>query len=116
MDARQNQRNGMTEGTQMTLRRGAAARLENAIGTRVRVESGGVWVTHERCRDDVVVNSGETYTIDRDGATVVASLGRGVALVTIESPAPVRTKHSLVERVGSLWRGLQLHAMPAPRG
>ena len=115
MDARRDQLSRNAVST-LRLHRGMTARLEDARGTRVRVESGGVWVTHNRCPDDVVVNAGETYTVDRDGATVVASLGHDAALVTIESPAPARTKASFAERLGSLFRALHLQATPAPRG
>jgi len=67
---------------------GTAARLENARGMRLCVESGSVWVTHEGSRDDVLLNAGETFRVDRDGSTVISALGRRMALVSIEPPAP----------------------------
>lgn len=115
MDIRHDQLTRITEVSSIGLYRGAASRLENARGKRLHVETGSVWVTHERCGDDVLLEAGETYAIERDGPTVVSSLGRRFALVTIESPAPAKPKPSFVERLGSFWCSLYVEPTPAPR-
>jgi len=115
MNIRHDQLIANTDVSTLSLYRGISARLRDARGTRVRVESGCVWITHERCRADVVVSAGETYVIDRDGMTIVSSLGRRIALVAVETPAPGEPKPSLAERLGNLCRRLHLQSMPASR-
>lgn len=113
MEIRHDQLTKLAELTSIGLSRGIPARLENACGLRLHVETGAVWVTHERCANDAVVQAGETYAIDYDGATIVSSLGQRFALVTIESPAPA--KPSFIERLGDFWCRLYVAPMPAPR-
>ena len=115
MDIRHDQLTKITELSSLGLCRGAPARLENARGLRLHVESGSVWLTHESCADDVLLHAGETYAIEHDGATVVSSLGRRFALVTVDSPAPAKPKPSFLERLGNLWCSLYVEPMPAPR-
>lgn len=84
MDIRHDPLTKITELSSLGLYCGAVARLENARGMRLRIETGSVWVTHERCADDVLLQAGETYAIERDGDAVISSLGRRFALVTVE--------------------------------
>jgi len=114
-DIRQAQLTKFSELSSIGLNRGAVARLQDTRGTRLHVETGSIWVTHERCADDAVVQAGETYDTERDGTTVVTSLGRRFALVTIESPAPTKPKASFIERLGNLWCSLYVEPMPTPR-
>lgn len=115
MDIRHDHLTKLSELTSIGLNRGTAARLEKARGLRLHVETGAVWVTHKGCADDAVVQTGDTYAIEHDGATIVTSLGPRFALVTIESPAPARPKPSLIERLGDFWCRLYVEPMPAPR-
>ena len=113
MDIRHDQLTKPSELTSVGLSRGSpAARFNNARGLRLRVETGAVWVTCEGCDSDTVVRTGETYTIEHDGATVVSSLGRRFALLTVESPAP---KPSIIERLGDHWCRLYVALVLAPR-
>jgi hypothetical protein len=97
------------------LQRGAVARLQDARGMRLRVETGTVWITHERRRDDVMVQAGETYCIEHDGTTVVSALGRRFALVSIEPPRPVPPSPTFLERLDRFWCSLYVETMPAAR-
>lgn len=115
MDIRHDQLTTITELSSLGLYRGAVARVENARGLRLRVETGSVWITHDRCTDDVLLQAGETYAIERDGTTVVSSLDRRFALVTVESPAPAKPKPSFIERLGDFWCRLYVEPVPAPR-
>lgn len=115
MDIRHDQLTTITELSSLGLYRGTPARLENARGLRLHVETGSAWITHERCADDVLLHAGETYAIEHDGVTVVSSLGRRFALVSVESPAPAKPKPSFIERLGNLWCSLYVESMPAPR-
>jgi len=105
----------LTELNSLGLQRGAVARLENARGTRLRVETGTIWITQAHGRDDVVVQTGETFRIDRDGTTVVTALGKRFALVTLEPPAPVPPAPAPVwlERLDRFWCGLFAEHEPA---
>lgn len=86
------------------LTRGKLARLDNARGVQLRVETGSVWITHNHCTDDVILKAGETYRISRDGLTLLTNLNRTFALVTIEPAIPLTP--TLGERFWSFWAGL----------
>jgi hypothetical protein len=79
-------------------------RITNGRGTRIRVETGTVWVTHERCDEDVVLGPGESYCIKRDGITLISTLRVPFALVSIEPTIPVTP--TLGERFWKFWAGL----------
>lgn len=79
-------------------------RIENGCGTRLRVETGTVWITHDRCLDDVILGPGESYCIPRDGVTLISTLRVPFALVSIEPAIPVSTR--LVERFWKFWESL----------
>lgn len=105
----------LTELNSLGLQRGATARLENARGTTLRVETGAIWITQDHCRDDVLVQTGETFTVERDGTTVVSALGKRFALVTLEPPAPVPPAPAPVwlERLDRFWCSLFAEHEPA---
>jgi hypothetical protein len=106
---------GLTELKSLGLQRGAVAHLENARGTRLRVETGTIWITNEHCRDDVLVATGEAYTLERDGTTFVSSLGKRFALVTLEprAPVPLAPAPAWIERLDRFWCGLFAEHEPA---
>lgn len=79
-------------------------RIENGRGTRLRVETGTVWVTHDRCLDDVILGPGESYCIPRDGVTLISTLRVPFALVSIEPAIPVAP--TLAERFWGFWESL----------
>ena len=86
------------------LLRGKAGRISNGRGVRVRVESGAIWLTQERCAEDVILNAGDCHAIEHDGVTLLGALGVPFALVSIEPAAPVC--RGFAERFWSLWAGL----------
>ena len=91
----------LTELASIGLTRGQVARIENGKGMRLRVEAGSVWITEERCADDVCLKAGETYCIDKPGTTLISTLRAPFALVSIEPVVPVQT--SVVGRFLSVW-------------
>lgn len=97
------------------LPRGTMARLQDARGMRLHVETGTVWITHERSRDDVLVQAGETFCIEHDGTTIVSALGRRFALVSIEPPRPVPPSPTFLERLDRFWCSLYLEPTPTAR-
>ena len=58
-------------GTKIQLARHESAKLPDVRGTTLRVTRGRVWVTQEHDIRDVVLNAGETWTVERDGLTIV---------------------------------------------
>ncbi len=105
----------LSELSSIGLQRGTVARLHDARGMRLHVETGTVWITHERSRDDVLVQAGETFCIEQDGTTVVSALGRRFALVSVEPPRPVPPSPTYLERLDRFWRNLVVDAMCTPR-
>jgi hypothetical protein len=47
--------------------------LQDARGLRLRVESGRVWITESGSSADVCLDAGESFTVTRDGLTVVTA-------------------------------------------
>ena len=82
------------------------ARIKDAGGMRLRVESGSVWITQDRCLDDVCLNAGESYCIGHNGLTVISALQCPFALVSIEPSVPAAP--SMAERFwnfcAAMWR------------
>ena len=73
----------------LDLGRYATLPLAQARGARVRCLRGTLWITQEGDREDYFVRAGESFTIERDGVTLVsAPHGRGTVLVM--PPAPKR--------------------------
>ncbi|HVL37424.1 MAG TPA: DUF2917 domain-containing protein [Burkholderiales bacterium] len=78
-------------------------RIDNPRGMTLRVESGEIWVTQERCREDFLMKTGEALTL-KGGAALVSTLKAPFALVTIEPGVPA--KHTLAERLARFWTAL----------
>jgi len=45
--------------------------LRDAAGATAQVKSGELWITLENDRRDILLASGDSWTIDRDGLTLV---------------------------------------------
>jgi hypothetical protein len=86
------------------LTRGKVARIPNGRGMQVRVESGSVWLTQDRCGDDVILKAGESYRIASNGLTLLGSLNKSFALLTLEPSLPAAP--TLGERFWKFWAGL----------
>ena len=84
--------------------RGNVVRVEDGSGIEVSVTYGNVWITPHQDANDVCLGAGESFRIDRDGATIVSALKP--SLVTLTHAADVNaliTAH------------LERHATRAPR-
>ena len=78
----------------LDLRHGDLVKLADARGTTLRVARGTLWVTQEHDRSDVVLNTGDVWTVERDGLTL-AEAQTGVALCLVgpgAEPAHVRER------------------------
>jgi hypothetical protein len=71
---------------------------------RLRVEAGTVWITEGGSLDDVFLTAGESYSIQRDGITLISTIKVPFAMVTIE-PA-MRVAPTMAERFSEFWAGL----------
>jgi len=70
---------------------GATLRVDDGEGTLLHVWEGSVWLTQERDRRDHLLKAGESFRLDRAGATLISPLGKA-ALVSLTPPpqsAPV---------------------------
>jgi hypothetical protein len=56
------------------LQPGQSLRLQDAVGKRIAVLQGQVWITQDRDPRDVVVAAGGDFVIDRPGLAVVTPL------------------------------------------
>ena len=82
----------------MDLDRGDLVRLDDARGTTLRVTRGTLWVTQEKERNDVVLNAGEVWAVERDGLTLVeAQSNAGLCVV---GPGATSSRLQLVRRAG----------------
>ncbi|MEP7183732.1 MAG: DUF2917 domain-containing protein [Betaproteobacteria bacterium] len=50
---------------------GELIKLDGARGTTLRVTRGTLWLTFEHDTRDIVLDAGDTFTIDRGGLTLV---------------------------------------------
>ena len=58
-------------GTTIGLTAGEAVTIADVRGATLRVRRGVLWVTQERVQEDVILRAGDTWTVERDGATVL---------------------------------------------
>lgn len=58
----------------ITLHKGAIHRLPSGRGQRIESLAGSLWVTIDNDVRDILVNPGEGFSIDRDGAALISAL------------------------------------------
>jgi hypothetical protein len=78
------------------LARNEIVRLDGARGTTLRVTSGGLWITLENDKRDIVLTAGDSYTIDRGGLTLVEAQDKSTVCV-LASHKIADTRHSASE-------------------
>lgn len=104
-----------TEMSRIEIAGGELARIRNRRGTLLCVQHGVVWITQSGSPDDVVLDAGASFRIDRDGLTLISACGPvHHALVTLV-PA-VRVTPSLAKRFWSLLLGPRMPSRPSIRG
>jgi len=63
------------------LAKGELVKLDGARGTTLRVTRGAIWLTQERDTRDIVLTAGDTFTVDREGVTVIEAHGDATVCV-----------------------------------
>jgi hypothetical protein len=69
---------------------GELVKLDGARGTTLRVTRGMLWITLEDDLRDVVLAAGDSFTIDREGLTLVESQGVSTVCVLARHADEVR--------------------------
>lgn len=85
----------------LTLARDGLIALREAAGTRVSCETGALWITEDHERGDVILEAGQSCTIDRTGLTLIMAL----------EPASLRLQErrdTLAARIGAWFARLGL--------
>lgn len=72
------------------LAQGELVQLDGARGTTMRVTRGTLWITLEDDVRDVVLAPGDTFTVDRDGLTLVEAQERTTVCVIALHAVEVR--------------------------
>ena len=68
------------------LRKGDILRLTGARGRRIEALHGGLWITIDHDRRDIVLSGGEGFTVDRDDDTLVSALDDASLVVLAPEP------------------------------
>jgi len=71
----------------LEVRRAQVLSLRDAAGVGLRCTRGSLWLTQEGGGQDIVLDPGECFTVERDGLTLVSALKDGSVLI---ASAPVR--------------------------
>lgn len=71
-----------------TLRKGDILRLHDGLGQRVESIHGGLWLTIDNDLRDIFIDTGEGFTIDRRGDTLISALDDASLVVLAPTPAP----------------------------
>jgi len=66
--------------------RGSLLRIDGGAGVLVHVLEGELWLTQEGSPKDHLLGAGQSFRIDRDGATLAHAFQR--SLVSLSRPAP----------------------------
>jgi hypothetical protein len=102
-----------TEKASIWISRGSMARIQNGRGVLLCVQRGAVWITQTGSIDDVYLDAGESFRIDRDGLTLVSTCRAPLALVRLEPSIAITP--ALAERMAarfrSFWAGV--YRMPS---
>lgn len=112
------------ENANLELDRMQSLALRDSAGLQVRCLQGTVWITQEGSDADQILKPGESFTLKRDGLTVICALG-GAARFTARAATPgvapvhaARSRGALARLTSMLSRavaGVALRSHPAGR-
>ena len=64
--------------TPVALARNSMLRIRDGRGTTIAVQAGGVWITQSKDQRDYFVGAGQSFTVDRNGLTLIAAIARSM--------------------------------------
>jgi len=76
-----------TPGMSLALPARAAVRLRRGRGLRILCESGTVWVSEDRCREDHVLGAGDAVRVRGNRDIVLSGLPEARVALILEPPA-----------------------------
>ena len=85
--------------------------LIDAAGTTATVDSGCLWITMDGDRRDIVLHPGDSWTVERNGRTLVHAEVQ--SKIRLTSPEKRSTK-SIWDRIGDALTRAASHRMAAP--
>ena len=93
--------------------------LKDARGATVRVTQGTVWLTQEHDTQDVVLRTGDVWTVERQGLTLVEAQGEArvcivgrVAQKIAAAGSEPRIGRRIHNWVRSAWTAKRMRAVP----
>lgn len=99
---------------EMTLVPGQLLKVRANVGSKILCHAGAVWITLDRDRRDVLLETGDAFEIDKPGVTLINALrGAPITMITIEEPVrprrhvPIHSWNLVHALAGGLlkWRG-----------
>lgn len=104
--------NIMMNGPALTLDRAERLALTDAAGAVAAVKSGCLWITMENDLRDIVLTPGDTWTIERDGRTIISAEEKSTLVLT----EPIPRRAGLLDHVGrTLLTAIEWMRRPASR-
>lgn len=93
----------------LCLKRNQVVTVRGGIGRSIVCDSGTVWVTQDGDARDIILRAGESFTIDRNGPTLVQAF----------EPGSISITRSAAQSRSSVWSTLPRRAVAdagLPRG
>ncbi|MGH8680603.1 MAG: DUF2917 domain-containing protein [Burkholderiales bacterium] len=92
--------------------RGKLIRVDDGCGVELAVVCGSVWITQDQDTNDISLDAGESFRIDRDGVTLVSALRPSLVTLT---PPPAQDRRLQVSMLGAGAGPVRLLDAGAPR-
>lgn len=86
--------------------------LIDGLGTCITARRGAVWITIDNDLRDVVLESGESFRLEKRDRVIVQAIGKAEVVVVPPPPAPRRAPQALAQRLALALR--RLVGQPAP--
>jgi hypothetical protein len=97
------------DGSMLQLRDRQHVNMQDASGWTVKALAGSVWITQEGDNRDIALDEGESFTLDRNGSTLVSPFGEARICVS-HAPARTPAQNRGIEIPASLLTGFRLAA------
>jgi hypothetical protein len=78
--------------------RGRMLRIEDGAGTLIHVRAGEIWITEEGSVKDHVLGAGESFVVERAGATLAHAFRNSVVTVDAQQRRPAASLGEALRR------------------